>query len=209
MTTVSIEFISDFICPWCYIGISRIARINSLLEGEIVLNIRMKPYSLYPSIPKGGVPKSRFASRTNRGKGKALKSEATVENIQINYKSIENIPNSLEAHRLSTLISSNDEQFRFSQKVFSSYFELGLNIEDHDLLENLALEVGVQADVLDSFKNSNMGEDKCKASIEKSKDEFISVVPAVKFHNNLLMPGLQPEEVWIKYFRRAAVLQKK
>ena len=83
MKTVHIEFIGDFICPWCYVGKVRLERVRERLKNEIRLDIKVKPYVLYPSIPKGGVSKSTF-KKTKPGMGRALRQEAQVENIQFN-----------------------------------------------------------------------------------------------------------------------------
>jgi len=79
MTTVNIEFTSDFICPWCYIGKARLERVRALLQDEIKLDIELKPYLLYPHVPKGGAPKSDFSKKVKPGMGRSLKNEAKVE----------------------------------------------------------------------------------------------------------------------------------
>ena len=64
-TIIHIEFIGDFICPWCYLGKVRLERVKELLLPDIELNIEVKPYVLYPNIPRGGTPKSNFAKKTS------------------------------------------------------------------------------------------------------------------------------------------------
>ena len=73
MKTVHIEFISDFICPWCYLGKSRLERVQQRLVSDIQLNIEVKPFLLYPNIPKGGVPKSYFAKKNETRYGEKFK----------------------------------------------------------------------------------------------------------------------------------------
>ena len=122
MKTVHVEFIGDFICPWCYLGKVRLERVKELVKDEIQLEIEVKPYVLYPSIPKGGAPKANFR-KAKPGMGKALRQEAKVENIQFNYQLIERIPYSLEAHRLVWLIKDNDQAYQLSKQLFHDYFE--------------------------------------------------------------------------------------
>ena len=207
MTTVNIEFTSDFICPWCYIGKARLERVKTLLQNEINLDIELKPFVLYPHIPKEGMPKSVFAKKVKPGMGKSLKIEAATENIEINYRNIERIPYSLEAHRLIWLAEGNDIKYELAVKIFHGYFEEGKNIENHDYLIELAKSVGVSKAIIGKFFATNIGKKEVMQSIQNSKEEFISVVPSIKLDKQFSVPGLQSTEVWLNYIRRAAEIQ--
>ena len=207
MITVHLEMISDYICPWCYLGKARLERVKAILKGEIELEIEVKPFLLYPSIPKGGVPKSVFATKTKYGMGRALKAEAQEEQINFNYKYIERIPNSFEAHRMTWLISDNHQKYEFAKQVFFDYFEKGQNIEDPSYLQSVAQSVGVEDDKIQSFSTTNAGEEACQASILASKEAFVSVVPSIRLDRQFLITGLQSAEVFEKYIRRAANIQ--
>ena len=89
LKSIQIEFFSDFICPWCYIGKSRIGRLKEKLKDEFELEINLRPYILYPGIPKGGSPKSIFSKKTKPGMGRSLKHESSSENIDLAYNRIE------------------------------------------------------------------------------------------------------------------------
>lgn len=208
MTTVNIEFTSDFICPWCYIGKARLERVKTLLEKEIQLEIDVKPFVLYPHIPKGGLPKSDFAKKVKPGMGKSLKLEAKAENIEINYKNIDKIPYSLEAHRLVWLVNDNQKKYDLAVKIFHGYFEEGKNIEDHDYLIELAKSVGVEKDIIGKFFSTNIGKTEVNASIQKSKEEFVLVVPFIKLNHQFPIPGLQSLDTLEKYIRRAAEIKE-
>src|SRR4051812_20267370 len=49
----SVIVISDFICPWCYIGLAQIER----LAEEYDLEVDFAPYLLDPTIPPEGKPR--------------------------------------------------------------------------------------------------------------------------------------------------------
>ena len=140
--TVDVEFISDYICPWCYVGKVRLERVKAQLAGKIALKIHLRPYVLYPHIPKGGLPKSDFAKKTKPGMGRALRREAKAEGIEINYRNIERIPCSLEAHRLTCLIEDNALHFsglsfyKMSENDIDAYivFRKGEEVTEHKLI---------------------------------------------------------------------------
>ncbi|MGB0929996.1 MAG: DsbA family protein [Chitinophagales bacterium] len=210
MKTVHIEFISDFICPWCYLGKARLERVKATIADEIRLDIDLKPYILYPHIPKGGLPKSDFATKTKPGMGKSLRMEAEKEGIHFNYKYIERIPNSLEAHRLVALVKNNTLKYELAKKIFYGYFEEGQNIEDSVYLLQQAQIAGVSKETCLQFSESNLGAEAVQLAILQSKkEEFINIVPSMKLDHKFLISGLQSAEVLEKYIRRAAHLQFK
>ncbi len=200
--TIDIEFIGDFICPWCYLGKVRLERVREKLLPDIELNIKVKPYVLYPNIPKGGTPKSHFAKKAKRGMGKALKYEAQIENIAFNYRLIERIPYSWEAHRLVWLIEDNDKKYELSKLIFHDYFEKGQDIESSTYLISAAKSIGIDEAILQAFANSDAGTDEVKNYVQACRDEYITLVPYLKIHNMIGVPGLQSAEVLENYIRR-------
>ena len=54
MNTHSLQIVSDFVCPWCFIGKRRLDRAleKSALGGRFELE--WLPYELDPAMPAGG-----------------------------------------------------------------------------------------------------------------------------------------------------------
>lgn len=204
--TVHIEFISDYICPWCYIGKARLERVKKKLMDEINLDMVVSPFLLYPFIPKGGVNKSVFSNKTKPGMGRSLRDEAKMEGIEINYKNIERIPNSLEAHRL-TWLTEPKLKYELGKRIFHGYFEYGKDIEDVNFLIEEARLVGVDEKVIEIFSTTDDGKVEVNLAIQNTKEKFVSVVPSLRLDKSFLIPGLQSLEVWENYIRRAAKIQ--
>ncbi|MFK8007151.1 MAG: DsbA family oxidoreductase [Saprospiraceae bacterium] len=208
LPTVHIEFISDYICPWCYIGKARLERVKEILKDEINLDIQVSPFLLYPSIPKGGVDKSVFSKKSKPGMGRSLRDEAKSEEIEINYKNIDRIPNSLEAHRLTWLVEPA-LKYELAKIIFHTYFEEGKNIEETNFLIKQAKLVGVNKNILKKFSSTDEGKIEVHLEIQQAKEAFISVVPSFRLDQKFLIPGLQSVEVLEKYILRAARIQQK
>ena len=208
LTTVHLKFISDYICPWCYIGKARLEKVKKILKDKINLEIQVSPFLLYPSIPKGGVDKTVFSKKSKPGMGRSLRDEAKLEGIEINYKNIERIPYSLEAHRLTWLVEP-ELKYELAKRIFHAYFEDGKNIEETNFLIEQAKLVGVAKNILEKFASTDSGKDEVDLAIQNAKEEFISVVPSFRLDHNFLIPGLQSVEVWEKYIRRAAAIQER
>lgn len=208
LPTVHLEFISDYICPWCFIGKARLERLKEMLKDEIILDIQVAPFLLYPTIPKGGIEKSVFSKKSKPGMGKSLRKEAQLEGIEINYKNIERIPNSLEAHRL-TWLTEPHLKYDLAKNIFKHYFENGNDIENQNFLSEQAKLVGVADKIIEKFKTTDDGKFEVDAAIKIAKESYISVVPSLRLDAAFMIPGLQSIEVWENYIRRAAAIQQR
>ena len=47
---MQIDFISDTVCPWCFIGKRRLARAIAM-RPAISFDVRYRPYRLDPGVP--------------------------------------------------------------------------------------------------------------------------------------------------------------
>lgn len=202
MKTVHLDLYSDFICPWCYLGKVRLQRIRESLKGELNLDIHFCPYLLYPDMPLEGLPKALFKGKSKPGMGQALKKEAINEKLQLNYKLIDRIPNSIQAHLLISL-TPTDQKMLLATHIFRSYFEKGMNIGSKEILKEIATSVEIDPNVLEIFMETTYANSQVEGQIAKNK-QMTGVVPTIRLNQIILLPGLQPEEVWMSYIRRAA-----
>ena len=199
--TIKIDIISDIICPWCYIGKSRLYRAMEMVGKGYHFVVDMQPFMLYPTIPKGGLPKEAFGKKP--GMGSRLKAAALEENLVFNYKEIRQIPNTLEAHRLMYLCPDRHQRSTLGMVLFKSYFEKGENIEDTEVLCKIAQEIGLDKTIIEQFLKTNDGEEAVKKKIAYYKqDAEVTAVPAFLLNDEHLIVGVHPLENWLRYFQR-------
>jgi len=199
---VTIDIISDIICPWCYIGKSRLARAIEQVSDDFEVTTRLRPFQLYPKIPKGGLPKSAFPATRKPGVGAALKEAAAEENITFNYKNIKVIPNTLEAHRLMNLCVDNDLKNKLGMALFESYFVKTEDVEDPLILARIARDAGLAKEKIDQFLHTNIGEQTVTEEILALKADGVTAVPSFILDGDLLVMGVQPVNKWLRYFQR-------
>ncbi len=198
MVAVHIDFFTDFICPWCFIGTERITKVINNLRGEIDITLTPKPYILYPSIPVGGIDKSVFAKKTKPGIGRSLRAEAFFENLELNYKKIKRIPNSRKAHQLIVNIPSDQLKWDISLKIIRDYFTYGQNIEDDSYLNRILRTLNIESgkEIIDIEKELSF-----------ARHHHITLVPTMRLNKKVIIPGLQSAEVWTKYLKRASIMK--
>lgn len=199
MNSVTIEFYTDFICPWCYIGKERMTKVVASLKDQLDITLIPKPYLLYPTIPIGGVDKTVFAKKTKPGMGRSLRDEATIEQIELNYRKIERIPNSRLAHKLISTLPDNELKWNRSLEIIRDYFQQGQNIEDEQYLK---AKLESDHDLKDPRYEAQLSEE-----LEQAEELNISLVPTIRLNEAIVMPGLHTTEVWTRYIQRASVMK--
>ena len=53
-TPVTIDFISDVVCPWCALGATALEQAIDNLAGEVKVELTFKPFELNPDMPAEG-----------------------------------------------------------------------------------------------------------------------------------------------------------
>ena len=59
---LSIDVVSDVMCPWCYIGKRRLEAAVAA-RPEIALDVRWRPFQLDPTIPPEGMDRKIYMER--------------------------------------------------------------------------------------------------------------------------------------------------
>lgn len=77
MKPLTVDVFSDVVCPWCFIGADRLAKVLSAMSGEVSATVRYHPFMLDPQTPKEGVDIPELLRRKYGGDPKRM--QATVE----------------------------------------------------------------------------------------------------------------------------------
>jgi predicted DsbA family dithiol-disulfide isomerase len=59
MRTLSVDMISDVICPWCFLGKRRLDKAIALVP-EIKVEVNFRPFFLDPTIPHEGLDREDY-----------------------------------------------------------------------------------------------------------------------------------------------------
>ena len=55
-TTLSIDIVSDVVCPWCIIGYRQLERAADLIADRADISVRWHPFQLAPGLGPEGQP---------------------------------------------------------------------------------------------------------------------------------------------------------
>ncbi len=192
---LTIDVVSDVVCPWCYLGEKRLAA--ALAEESEPVVIRWRPYQLDPTIPEGGLDRQAYMARKfgNDGKLKAVHDRLVQLGAEIDlpfaFDRITRAPNTLDAHRLIRWSASSGAQGTVVDRLFRAYFVEGRDIGDHATLIEIAAESGLDADLVGRLLEEGADVDAVQGEIAQAQAIGVTGVPFFIFAGRLGVPGAQ------------------
>ncbi len=208
---MQIDVVSDTVCPWCFIGKRRLARAIAMRPG-MEFDIRWRPYRLDPTIPPEGVDrraylKAKFGdSPRTQSMGDAIRSEGSGEGIAFAFEKIERSPNTLNSHRLIRWAGSAGLQDAIVEKLFTAYFEEGLNIGDSAVLLDIAESGGMDRELVEQLLGSDADLSLVEREDHLAHEMGISGVPTFIFENRFMISGAREAEVLARVIDKAQEL---
>jgi predicted DsbA family dithiol-disulfide isomerase len=205
---MQIDFISDTICPWCFIGKRRLARALAM-RPSIPFDVRYRPYRLDPSVPRGGVDRKQYLAARFGADGKLNEAHAVIavegekEGIAFDWAAILKTPNTLDSHRLIRWAEAQGVQDEVVERLFIAYFENGEDIEDIRILADIADMSG-----MDGAGIANLLESDTDVALVEREDRLahemgVTGVPAMIFASKIAVSGAREPEVLAMVIDRA------
>lgn len=202
MDKLTIEIVSDVICPWCYIGKRRLEKALPML-GNVEVEIRWLPFQLNPDMPAGGVPREQYRSAKFGSLERAKALDARVANegggegIAFAFDRIQRTPNTVRAHQLIELAQKQGLGNPVVDALFHAYFEEARDVGDAAVLEDIASRCGVR-DWPQAADAATV------AQLEESMRGLgISAVPTFIFDRKTGVSGAHPPESLATVMRQA------
>lgn len=220
---LSIDIVSDVVCPWCYIGKRRLeaalaqrstkgAALAQRADSEPV-RVRWLAYQLNPDIPAGGVERRSYLEKKFGGPERAqqiyarIKAAGDEAGIAFDFERIAVQPNTVNAHRLTAWAQDIDPQAADTlvERLFRAYFIDGIDIGNIDALCNLAGDAGLDAAAARAWLVSDGGRSAVQAEEQHARMLGVSGVPFFIFNQRLAVSGAQPPDVLLDAIEQAEV----
>lgn len=210
-TSISIDVISDVMCPWCYIGKKRLEKAVDALEG-IDVKIHWRPFQLDPMLPPEGKDRQAYLNEKFGGQARAadfytrIEEAGSGEGIPFDFAAIKVSPNTLDAHRVIRWAASagTDVQGRIAQRLFQLYFEEGANIADHSVLIQAARDCGMDASIVETLLATDADREAVRKEIEIAQEMGVSGVPCFIVESRYAVLGAQDSEILADAISRIA-----
>lgn len=200
MSALTIDVVSDVMCPWCYIGKRRLEGALAL-RPEVEVDVRWRAYKLDPTIPAGGVDRKTYLDNKFGGAERAgeiyarIVEAGRVEEIDFNFGGIARSPNTSNAHRLIRWSYGQRAQDAVVEGLFSAYFIEGGDIEDPVTLGEIATASGMDCDLVRELLASDADLDAVDAEIDQARQIGVDGVPCFIFGARVAVMGAQASEI--------------
>ncbi|KFI25532.1 polyketide biosynthesis protein [Haematobacter missouriensis] len=198
---VTLDIISDIVCPWCYIGKTLLDRA---LESDASqpFTVAWHPYQLNPEIPQGGIPYADFLrlkfGAPERASAVLVKvtEAAKAAGAVIDYVAITREPNTLDAHRLIHWAGLEGRQTPVVSALFRAHWREGRDIGSHGVLADIAGETGLDRKMILRLLDSDADREEIQRRIQHARDRGVQGVPTFVIADTHVLTGAQPVEVW-------------
>ena len=206
---MTIDVVSDVVCPWCYVGKHRLEKALAMLP-ERNFAVFWRPFQLDPTIPKEGIPRQtylerKFGSERLADLHKPLIEIGKAEGIPFAFDKITRSPNTLDAHRMLRWAHEAGKQNEMADRLFALYFTEGADIGNRDVLTKAAADVGLDAALVAQLLPTEADLDPVIAEINGAQKMGISGVPTFIFAGRFAISGAHPAETIRKAIEQAAL----
>lgn len=197
--TLTIDIVSDVVCPWCYLGEKRLDA--ALAEESRPVAVRWRPYQLDPTIPEGGLDRAEYMERKFGRDGRLqaiherLARLGAEVGIPFAFDKIQRSPNTLDAHRLIRWAASEGKQREVVDRLFRAYFIEGRDVGDRAVLPDIASASGLDAEVVGKLLAEGADTDAVRRDIAEAQAIGVTGVPFFIFAGRVGVAGAQEVSV--------------
>ena len=208
---LTVDVVSDVMCPWCFIGKRRLEAAAAMLQGEIAFAVTWRPFQLDATLPPEGLDRRTYLETKFGGADGAREAYARVEaegageGIDFNFDAIAVSPNTLDAHRVIRWAAAHGPQAQGAvvEQLFRAFFLNGENIGRHDVLAAAVAEAGVTMPDLGGLLASDRDRAAVAAEIRRAPEIGVSGVPCFIFGQKIAVMGAHPADVLAQAARQA------
>lgn len=214
MNALSIDVVSDVVCPWCFIGKRHLGRALELWREEqpaCEVTVRWRPFFLNPDTPEAGEPYRPFLEKKFGGPRQLeelwqrVSEAASKAGIALAFEKIELRANTLAAHRLIHLAQKVGADGTaiggLVEALFAAQFLEGRHVGDRAVLAAVAGECGMDAEAVARYLESDEDADAVRGGAAEARRMGISGVPLFIFNQRLAASGAQPPEALLQVMR--------
>lgn len=197
---LTIDVVSDVVCPWCYLGKRRLE--ETLAERkDIDADIRWRPFFLDPTVPREGKPRIDYIT----GKFGSLERVKPAHDrlvglgqqagIDFHFGQIERQPNTLDAHRLISWAMAEGKAGPVVDNLFAGFFVNGADLSSIDTLVSIGARAGMDEAQLRQDLTSDKDIELVQRQAQAASASGIGGVPFFVFGGKIAVAGAQEAEV--------------
>ncbi len=207
MQKITIDVVSDVVCPWCYIGKRRLEKAINELKEEYEFEVNYLPFELNPNMPKEGRNQKEYLTEKFGGEDRYkqltdnVAKVAADEGLHFDYDKQQNSPNTRDAHRLILLAKQEGVQAEVKEALLNAYFVKGVDLTKNENLVNVVSKAGLDREKATSLLSSDEGLAEVERLEQINVQRGVSGVPFYIVNGKYGISGAQPSSSFISAFK--------
>jgi predicted DsbA family dithiol-disulfide isomerase len=205
-----VEIWSDVVCPWCYVGKRQFEEaLGQFRHGDDV-TVEWKSFELDPTAPArrnqsmNEVLQRKYGMSAEQAEAANHKMTDLASSVGLEYHLDRAVMgNTFDAHRLIHLAAANGLGDAMKERLMAAYFTEGQAIGEHDTLEKLAIDVGLDPGDVASVLSSDSYAAAVRHDEQRAQAIGVTGVPFFLIDERLAVPGAQPVEVLVGALEQA------
>jgi predicted DsbA family dithiol-disulfide isomerase len=206
MPKLSIEVVSDVVCPWCFIGEHRLAQ--ALERAGVDAEVRFSPFLLDPSTPLEGADLRERLRAKYRLDPEVMfdrvERAAAESGLALDFDVVERSCNTIAAHTLLRHARARGTQVALARDLFEGYFVRGENVGEPSVLAGIAARHGFEPDEALALLSDERELAATRDEAAAQQRRGVTGVPFFVFQGRFAVSGAQPVEVLMQVLERVA-----
>jgi len=206
---LTIDIVSDVVCPWCYIGKRRIENALKLVP-DVPVEVNFRPFFLNPWVPREGISRedyltTKFGSvEAYHGIAQRVVIAAGEEGLIYRLENVKRQPNTIDCHRLIHWAEAIGKAPEMKQRLMELYFRDGGDLTDTEVLVKAAAEIGLDADDVRRRLATNEDVELISALAQDAANKGIQGVPTYVFAQKYAVSGAQDPAMLARAIRQVS-----
>lgn len=207
---LTIDIVSDVVCPWCIIGYKQMETAIARLDPSVAVTLRWHPFELVPGMVPGGqnvrdYSRERYGATPEQGLAsrKRMSDIGAQLGIDFRWDSESRIYNTHKAHQLLMWAGETGGQTPLKLALFNAYFTEQANISDDAVLLDAVKAAGLNVETARAVLADARYAPQVSAEIEYWQDQNVTGVPAYVVNGKYMIPGAQDPDIFERIFERA------
>lgn len=207
--TMKVEFWSDIVCPWCYIGKRRFEKALSQFEHRDEIEVIWRSFELDPSTPRQGkdlvdVLSKKMGRSVDEVKQMMAQITTLAAKDGLEYRfDLMKSSNTFDAHRLIHYAAAQGLVEEVSEHLYHAYFTEGFPVSDIDALLQVAVKAGLKETETRQILESDKYSEEVRSDESRAQSLQVSGVPFVLANEKFAISGAQSTEVFLDALRQA------
>jgi predicted DsbA family dithiol-disulfide isomerase len=196
MKTLTIDVVSDVVCPWCYVGKRRLEHALELWSAqhpEITPQVHWHTFQLNPDMDPEGMSRADYVQRKFGEDAHAIyeRVAAVGEEVGISFAfdRISRQPNTVVAHSLIAMSQAGQQQDSMVEALFKAYFLEGRDLTQASVLIDIAESAGMPRAQAEQHLQSSSLHRQTMDSDKAAREIGITGVPFFIFNRQVGLSG--------------------